>query len=307
MNKLFIILLIATAIMLLTDTVTAITYAKEGLMNWFHNVVPSLFPFLIIQSVFLTSGYDKYLCRLIKPVFKIFFPINENAYSAIIIGFLCGFPMGAITTNELFITNKITLSEANLLLSFCNNIGPVYFITMILPIFPKEKYLILILLMYLIPFLYGSIQAHLFYKKSGAECNNISFTHKNVTEIFPQCIHHSIHSIVYLGACMILFGTMRSFLRIIPIHSYISDSLFAGILEVGSFVSSLNTLREYGGDTLCLYFMALIHPGGLSCIMQTMCILSDAGLSIKKYLLHQLAQSIIWIITVTILLFLNLI
>ena len=45
---------------------------------------------------------------------------------ALLLGLICGYPMGAKLTADLFREGKITKSEAQYLLTFCNNPGPVF-------------------------------------------------------------------------------------------------------------------------------------------------------------------------------------
>ena len=75
---------------------------------------------------------------------KSIFKLNINAYYAILAGFLFGFPMGAVAVRDLYLAGKISKTEAEALLCFTNLLGPVYFISHILPIVPDKQQLLCI-------------------------------------------------------------------------------------------------------------------------------------------------------------------
>lgn len=314
MKLFFTIIFLTTFILLFLFPHTATSYAKEGLYIWMQNVLPSLYPFMILQSVFIQLKYDEFLGKLLKPVMKYLFPLSECAYFAIPLGFLCGFPMGAIVTTKLYQGKKLNKKEAELLLSFCNNIGPVYTLTMILPIFPKEYHLFILFLMYGIPFLYGSLLSHLLHKRKKEfyetkKENNIVKTQKETIEksfcsIFFSAVKQAGESILTLGGCMIFFSILRIFLEIIPNDTPLLQCIGTGSIEVGSFVQVLSeniSLFSYGESILIL---SGVITGGLSCFMQTCSIIEGTDLSINKYLFHKCIQTLLWIFIGTIRFFL---
>lgn len=265
-------------------------------MDWFHNMIPSLFPFMILQSVFIGLNYEKSLGKILKVFLKPFFKLSEQALCAIPVGFLCGFPMGASITRDLYLSNKITKKEAEILLAFTNNLGPIYCFTTILPIFPKEKHLIILLLMYGIPFLYGILLSHISKIEKSVPATSEEKNTQKLEKVFPQAINNAIHAIVCLGGCMIFFNVFRILPMLLPVKNVLYNCISAGLIEISSFIHVLNQNSVYFTPEALLLMLSLVHPGGLSCIMQTMCILSETDLSIHKYVFHQMMQTFIWFI-----------
>jgi sporulation integral membrane protein YlbJ len=100
--------------------------AKNGLILWAESVVPSLFPFFVASDLLCKTNLiplaGKYLGKIMKPIF------NEPGESAIavIVGTISGYPVGAKVVCKLVRENKISKEEAERLLAFCNNSGPLF-------------------------------------------------------------------------------------------------------------------------------------------------------------------------------------
>ena len=106
--------------------------SASGVTLWFFHVLPSLLPFMIFSDFFIHTGLVSVLLRKIKTVFRFLFGLSMYGSYALLLGLICGYPMGAKLTADLFREGKITKSEAQYLLTFCNNPGPVFISSYIL-------------------------------------------------------------------------------------------------------------------------------------------------------------------------------
>jgi len=140
---------------ILTHSDLSLYYAFTGLEVWFNKMIPTLLPFMILSGIMvrmqLTDGFTVFIYPIIKPLFQ----VSKNVCYAMIMGFLCGFPMGAKTIQDLYSHKMISKREGEFLLAFCNNIGPVYFVGFVLPLLKRHFVLPYLLGMYGIPFVYG--------------------------------------------------------------------------------------------------------------------------------------------------------
>jgi len=59
------------------------------------------------------------------------FRLPGSAGSAVLLGLVGGYPIGARTTAELYQTRRLTRDEAQRLLTFCNNSNPVFLISVL--------------------------------------------------------------------------------------------------------------------------------------------------------------------------------
>ena len=241
----------------------------------------------------LTEAFTSFIYPFLGPLFK----ISKNGVYCLLLGFLCGFPMGARVIADLYERNKLPKREAEYLLAFCNNIGPVYYITFLLPVIGLSsiKAMPLYLFgMYGIPLLYG-----IFLRNSGfllpdhKECHCMNAEGTQITEDFAVSLdgamQSAIHGITTLGGYMILFNL----LNIVP-HA------LCKILPLpysGYFLPVVNCLLEITGGaksmgTALPYVVLTILPfGGFSCIAQTKCMIQKVDLSILHYVIHKLIQT----------------
>ena len=103
-----------------------ITSAKNGLLLWFNNVIPSLLPFIIGANILSMTGFINLIGVASEPITRKLFKISGYGAFALIMGFISGYPIGAKITASLYENNKITKSEAQKLIMFTNNSGPLF-------------------------------------------------------------------------------------------------------------------------------------------------------------------------------------
>lgn len=285
--------LLLTSLMLLHSK-ESVYYALTGLNLWFLKMVPTLLPFMILSGIMvrmnLTEGFVSLLYPLFRPVFK----ISKNMTYCILMGFLCGFPMGAKVINELYIRNRISKQEAEYLLAFCNNIGPIYFIGFVLPTLNLSLKMPYLIGMYGIPIVYGLFLRFTVYRKKILCPQRASIqTHapkENISILLhlDDAIGSAVSSITILGGYMILFNLLNLvphalLVRFghIPSSSSLLLAIINGILEITSGISRL-------GNQFPLITLLLLPFGGFSCIAQTYSTIKESNLSLKKYILHKI-------------------
>lgn len=272
---------------ILTHSDVSLYYAFYGFSLWYSKMIPALLPFMILSGIMVRMNLTENFSKLLHPIISFFFKCSKNVTYAIILGFLCGFPMGAKVTAELYESKKIDIQEADFLLCFINNIGPVYFCSFALPLLGIQNPSLYLPGMYGIPLLYGFLLRHTLYAhKFSPHKSREVLTSPQASGLFvamEQSIYTSVQSILMLCGYMILFNL----LNILPhfffpgIHPYL-----APFLEISGGLSMLN-------GELVLYSLSMLVFGGLSCIAQTYSMISSTPLSIRKYILHKCILTII--------------
>ena len=104
----------------------ALKAAREGLNLWLNVMIPTLLPFLICTGILVQTGLISRLLAPFKTLWKIVFGISPAGAYAVLVGMLCGYPMGAKTTSDLYENGQITKKEAEYLLTFVNQPSPVF-------------------------------------------------------------------------------------------------------------------------------------------------------------------------------------
>ncbi|MDO4337577.1 MAG: hypothetical protein Q4C91_05745 [Eubacteriales bacterium] len=107
----------------------ALSASREGMKLWLNTLLPTLLPFLILTGFLIhTNGVEKILAPFGRFWKKVFGLSPSGAY-AFLLGMLCGYPMGAKITSDLFRYGKIGKREAEYLLTFSNNASPAFVTT----------------------------------------------------------------------------------------------------------------------------------------------------------------------------------
>jgi sporulation integral membrane protein YlbJ len=95
-------------------------YIHRGLLICANSVIPSLFPFMVLSELLISSGFgEKLLSRITLPLCRLFL-LPSPCVTAMLLGLLCGFPVGARTAAAYAARGKITQEELEHLLCFCN-------------------------------------------------------------------------------------------------------------------------------------------------------------------------------------------
>ena len=293
MKFIYTLLFILLTCCILTHSDVSLYYAILGLELWFDKMVPALMPFMILSGIMIRMNLTKNFIALVYPVIKLIFRVSENVCYAMLMGFLCGFPMGAKTVADLYSRQMISKKEAQFLLAFCNNIGPVYFVGFVLPLLQRELILPYVIGMYGIPLLYGCSLRYTIFKTT---INSDNLPHKKINfhkytdekktnttnpkllSAVDEAITSSVQSILSLGGYMILFNLLNLLPHILLGHP---PTILAPLFEISG---GLYLLQQNAP----LYTLLLLPFGGLSCIAQTNSCIKNTDLSIADYTLHKI-------------------
>lgn len=306
---------------ILTHSAQSLTYAELGLDLWFHKMIPSLLPFMILSGIMVRLNLTEKMSMAAYPAVGPLYRVRKNVCYCMLLGFLCGFPMGARVTADLRERNLLTVREAQYLLAFCNNIGPVYFCSFVLPLLGRRLVFPYLFGMYGIPLLYGLLLRYTAYRDIGVTFQKAGilsrfnkrytgsqkrtelhscelYSHELHSQELPsrkqslwlrilnaveQSVQASIQSILILGGYMILFNLMN----LIP-HVLLGRpvELLGPILEITGGLGLLKT-------SLPLYSLLALSFGGLSCIAQTYSCIKNTDLSLADYIFHKVILTLL--------------
>lgn len=285
------ILAFMLTVIILTFPTDCLSLALNGLNLWFERMIPTLFPFMVLSGIMIRMNLTGSFVKLLDPVLGRIFKMNSSCVYGMVIGFLCGFPMGAHVAAQLYEQKQISGKEAAFLLSFCNNIGPVYFLSFVLPTLSLKKIFPFLMGMYGLPFLYGLFLRYTVFKdtiRQTKDCRPVSGKSLSLLQALDESIFSSLLSIAKLGGYMIFFNLL-----------FILPSLIAGFLHLSKETEYLLTggigclLEITGGigllgDCAPVLVLCILPFGGLSCIAQTYSMIKNTDLSITEYIMHKM-------------------
>lgn len=295
-------------VLLLCYPALSLEYASTGLNLWLMKMVPTLLPFMILSGIMIRMDLTEGFVKLLHPFLHRIFGTSKNGSYTIIMGFLCGFPMGARIVGELYESGKLSREEASRLLYFCNNIGPIYFLSYVVPTLAIEKALIPLLIMYGIPLVYGIVICRAprlqrlpalftrdtaanrmpaaFSRLYGAEASSRSKGAMSLLAAIDASVLSGLFGIAKLGGYMIFFNLLN--IVFVPFHHVNTQLLdvYRCILEITSGI-------DHSGQALFYPILILLPFGGFSCIAQTYSMVRQTDLSIRPYIFHKVIQTAI--------------
>ncbi|MDE6063787.1 MAG: hypothetical protein K2G20_04275, partial [Lachnospiraceae bacterium] len=270
-------------------------YAANGLRLWFDRMVPTLFPFMLLSTLMIRQNLTEGFAGSIHPIAGRLYRMSRSCVYCLLLGFLCGFPMGARTIAEMYERKQLTKREAEFLLAFCNNIGPVYYISFFLPVTGLSKgnlgeLLLLLFGMYGIPLVYGVFVRYTgFLLPKGQFLTESGRLPEQQQESFQKSLDYAMQSaiagITTLGGYMILFNLLNLLPHaIFQLFSISGQGLFSALincmLEITSGIMRLK-------DSAPLAALILLPIGGLSCLAQTRSMIQNTDLSMGRHFLHK--------------------
>jgi len=120
-------------LILILDSKTALTGARDGLELCIRTVIPSLFPFFLLSGILVSSLMGSSL-PLLRPLGRAL-GIPKGGESLLIPAFLGGYPVGAGCIRDAWADGRLDRQDAQRLLAFSNNAGPAFLFGMAAPMF----------------------------------------------------------------------------------------------------------------------------------------------------------------------------
>jgi len=96
--------------------------AGNGLLLWFNVLLPTLLPFMILSDLIRRLHIVDSVCN------RISLRTGRNLYFLypLLLGLLCGLPLGAKLTAEAVRSEQLTRKQGQFLLAVCNNSSTMF-------------------------------------------------------------------------------------------------------------------------------------------------------------------------------------
>ncbi len=265
----------------------SLQYALTGLTLWFEKMIPTLLPFMILSGILISMNLTERFVRLLHPLLHCLYGTTPNGSYTMIMGFLCGFPMGARVAGELRRKGRLSREEAQLLLAFCNNIGPIYLLSFVVSTLSLRQPLLPFLVMYGVPLVYGLVLMRLYAVRRPFSENTVEAADcepEGLLSAMDSSILSGLVGIGRLGGYIVFFNLLNIlFVPFTHLPPFLLQ-LYNCILEITSGISRCGQAHPY------LALIALPF-GGFSCIAQTYGMINGTDLTIRPYLIHKLIQT----------------
>lgn len=270
---------------------------QKALNLWATQLVPSLFPFMLITNLF-TPFLSKLLLKKSQKFnfisYKIF-GLSPYGMYIFFIGQISGYPIGAKLTAAAYSQNHISKSEAHYLLTICNQSSPA-FLEFYVGSFALQNNISIASLFIIF---YSSIFMTLFITKKiykPIPLSNHDAIHSYSTQTFFQqldfCILNSSKTMIRIGGYILFFALIIDFIS--PLR-YINQNIYYLAASVLELTNGLSILKSHFIDRASYHYLVLglTAFGGFCTMAQIKGMLVGTFLSVKPYLIGKIIYTII--------------
>lgn len=265
------------------------TAASNGLVLWYKYALPSLFPFMIGINFLKNTPFPLFLSKILSPVTGKIFKIRGFGTFAIVSGLLSGYPIGAKIVCDLYNENKISRGEAQYLISFCNNSGPLFIIgTVGIGLLHNKNIGYFLLAVHYI----SALVIALIMPKPRARYLSLgTYKYISLWDNMRESLMTGISSITAIGGYIVLFSIVCAMLtniadvlniRLSPVLS----GIVYGLLEITNGCSALREITPLNISIIS----GIIGFGGLSIQSQSIGYISLTDIPIGRYFISKLIQ-----------------
>lgn len=292
---------------------------RDGLKLCGNVILPSLFPFFVLSSLVIELGMSRYLGKLLEPVMAPLFRVNGTCATALALGFVGGYPVGARTAIQIYENGQCSRTEAERMLAFCNNSGPAFILGVVgAGVFGSGAAGLFLYLAHLLASLSVGILFRFYKPREKPQIGRNrgpQFQTASVTKAFTKSVTGAMQSTLNICAFILFFTVFMRILSYAGILSTLSrllstllaplgmdqtwaERLLIGLMEVSSGVSSLTDGTLSGRLSMAAFMLGW---AGVSVHCQVLAFLGDSGLSVRTYILGKLFHGIIAASLVTLL------
>ncbi|MDY3018308.1 MAG: hypothetical protein SOR79_14345 [Blautia sp.] len=269
----------------------ALSASKEGLNLWLNTLLPTLLPFIILTGILIRTNTAEKIFAPLEHLWNILFGITAPGAYALTLGLLCGYPMGAKITSDMYTHNRISKREAEYLLTFTNHASPVFIRTYLIHLCLKDSirtgtvYGILLLSSFLTMLLFR------FLVWKGVTATQKTDFENQKTEpsaigsigtLLDASIMNGFETLTRMGGHILLFSVVSAFIR-----HFLKTESAAGYLILGTLelTTGLHFLALSGLPFKIRYLcsMCMTAFGGICILAQTKSLLHQ-NLSVTPYI-----------------------
>lgn len=281
------LLLCGLLVWFLADAGEVRAAAAAGLALCGRSVIPALFPFMAASTMLVSMGFGEWASPRLAGLMNLY-RLPGPAGSALLLGLVGGYPIGARTAAELHKQGLLTVGEAERLLGFCNNSNPVFLISVLGGgVFGSPRAGVYLWLIHVL----SALLAGFFFRGSGKPLGRqklprFSPCHApSLPAAFVEGIRSACGNMVAVCGFIVFFYVLAS-----PLAK-LGGPLGAGLVGALELFSVTPLLAA---DRLgFILASACAGWGGVSILCQTAAVLEGSGLRLRTYVTGKALQALL--------------
>ena len=294
---------VCTLFLILFFPTLAIDYMNRGMKLCVSTLIPSLFPFMVASELIVMTGAARPLGKILRVPAGWLCGISEEGSSALVLGCVCGFPIGTRAAVSLYKRGRITFCELSRLVCFSNNPSSGFIISAVgATLFGSREFgTALFFITVLSSMCVGVIQNVLLGRRNDVlpvsqnppDSVEKKEREKGIAE-FSSAISSSAYALLGVCAFVIFFSTLTGTLGVLLSRlgaSQMIRAVFFSFFELTGGVAEAASLSP----VLCAVSVAAFAVGwsGLSVHLQMIGVCDGIPIPIGRYFLAKLSQGIL--------------
>ncbi|MBQ2767108.1 MAG: hypothetical protein IJF49_03410 [Clostridia bacterium] len=272
--------------LLLRNADIAASFVRDSLSLCANKIIPSLFPSIVLAELIIASGIDGAATRLLERPMRTLFGFAGEAATALILGALCGFPVGARIAASLYDRGSIDRADFIRLLTFCNNTGMAFMIgTVGSALWSSRTIGLMLYVIQLLSAVLIGILGNICKKRKQESTPIMAVPPKSAPISFSRAIANSANSMMMICAYVVFFSSVIGTLGILLDRlsaSPLLDAILFGCFELSSGMNAAASLA----DAHLGIFLSACFAGwsGIAVHFQIFALTEGRGISYRPYI-----------------------
>lgn len=306
-NYIFCFVITIVIVLFVINIESSIQAAIEGCKLSFKAIVPTVFSFSLICNLLISYDGISLYSNILGPLMCKPLKLSSNCSFPIVASMLCGYPLGAKYSSDIYELGYIEKKEYFRLVNIASNAGPVFLLGSVgATLLGNVKYgYFLLISNYLSLFFIALLTIkkssyNNYYKKKTSKSLNVNFG-----LAIDDAIKNAINTTLAVSGYVVAFSVIISIIK----NSTLINNIFYNIetflnipqnVLYGTFLGSIemtNGCNIIASSNLSIHLKLSIISffasfSGLSAIAQTSSFMSKNNVSMIKYIFLKLVQGI---------------
>lgn len=263
---------------------------KKSFVSCAVNVLPTLFPFMVISSIIVKMRLTRPIEKILARPFEKLFGLPPSSVTPYLLGLTCSFPVGVISAAEAFGDGLLTSDEAERTAALSNNTGPGYIVAIAgISLANNVNTGVLIYVSEIISSLVaGAVLYHGCFSAIKRPGLSLKEKSTNIGKAISESISGAVSAAGTVVANVVFFSLLS---RSISLTFRIDNEYFRLLSSVlFEFTEGVRESLSHGGAFGVALSALSVCSGGLSVLCQSAAVASTAGFSVGKMAIFKLFQ-----------------
>ena len=293
------ILLFFSFALMLRRADVATNCMRQGLSLGATTLLPSLFPFLVISELLVTSGMIAWIARPLERPLGQLLGLSRAGCSAMVLGLICGFPVGARCAILSYQKGMLTRDECERVLACASIPSSAFLISTVgTTLWKNASFGVFLYLCVVFTAILSGILLYVLQKQDkNAEWNTSKSTPSKIhfeAGMLTSAIKSATLNTLLICAYVVFFSTLTGTVELVLTRfsaSEITHTILSAALELSGGVSTAAELQNR--YLAAILTGAAVGWSGISVHCQMLSLCDGTDISIRPYLKAKVLQVIL--------------